>query len=733
MDNEFVVEDINFRSYWLILKRRWKPAIGVFSVVTLAALLLALTEESAYQAEVKLLFRSDRSTSLTGLGEALGRVESLTFEANPLDTQVEVIQSRPIIDTAIQELDLRDSEGNLAQADDITKDLSISALPGTDVLSIAYSSKEPEQAALVVNKIADIFIRDNLRENRSEAVSARDFISQQLPKTEADLNQAENNLKQFKERNQIVALSQEASSLVDISFGLQQQIDGAESQISSIDSVSASYRAQLNIDDSQYAIVLAALSQSVGVQAALEELQRVEQEIAANSALFTPDSQAISRLNRQQENLQSILGQRIDQVVNDRSFSQQANLQIGDLQAGLIGELINLDAQRQGLASQIGVLSEQERRYSDRMLLLPELEKQQGQLERDLEVAKATYQTLLTRFQELQVAESQSIGNVRLISPAVTPEYPLGSNRKLVLAAGMVAGMLLGVVVAFVLDLLDSSVKTVKEAKDIFGLTILGVIPTTSPAEESLLYAHQERWIPSVVTRDLGRSPLSEAFRMLQTNLKFLGSDRSLKSIVVSSSVPQEGKSEVAANLAVAIAQVGRRVLLVDADLRSPVQHRVWGTPNLTGLSNVLVEQIDFKDAVQVVMPNLTLLTAGVTPPNPVALLDSKRMAALLADFVDSYEIIIFDAPPLLGRADANVLGKLADGLLMVVRPGVADAAKAKSAKEFLEQSGQRVLGMVINGIDIKAEPDSYFYYNETLESANLSHPRVAIPKRKVG
>jgi len=200
---------------------------------------------------------------------------------------------------------------------------------------------------------------------------------------------------------------------------------------------------------------------------------------------------------------------------------------------------------------------------------------------------------------------------------------------------------------------------------------------------------------------------------MLQANLRFLSSDKEIKAIVVTSSVPQEGKSEVSANLAVAMAQVGRRVLLVDADMRRPSQHHIWKLTNSSGLSNILVGDTDFNLAVQEVMPKLDVLTSGIIPPNPVALLDSKRMASLIETFSKNYDFVIVDTSPLAGVADAPILGKMADGILLVVRPRVVDYPKAKAAKEFLLSSGQKVLGLVANGVTPKNEPDSYFYYTD--------------------
>jgi capsular exopolysaccharide synthesis family protein len=264
------------------------------------------------------------------------------------------------------------------------------------------------------------------------------------------------------------------------------------------------------------------------------------------------------------------------------------------------------------------------------------------------------------------------------------------------------------------LDLIDRSVKTIKEAKDLFGYTLLGVIPALGKSGKTSVHVgNLDRTVPRIFARDLPQSPSNEAYQMLQANLKFLSSDKEIKAIVVTSSVPKEGKSEVSANLAATMAQVGRRVLLIDADMRHPSQHHIWELTNAVGLSNILVGEAEFTTAVQEVMPRLDVLSSGVIPPNPVALLDSKRMASLIETFSKNYDFVIVDTPPLLGIADAPILGKMADGILLVVRPRVVDSPNAKAAKEFLTRTGQNVLGLVANDVIIKNEPDSYFYYTK--------------------
>jgi capsular exopolysaccharide synthesis family protein len=154
-------------------------------------------------------------------------------------------------------------------------------------------------------------------------------------------------------------------------------------------------------------------------------------------------------------------------------------------------------------------------------------------------------------------------------------------------------------------------------------------------------------------------------------------------------------------------------VLLVDADMHHPLQHHVWNLANVAGLSDVIVGQAEFNTAVKQAMPNLDILTSGATPPNPLALLDSKRMAALIEHFSANYDFVIFDAPPIALGADALTLGKITDGILLVARPGVVNSSSATAAKDSLLRSGQNVLGLVVNGVMIENEPDSYFYYDK--------------------
>jgi polysaccharide biosynthesis transport protein len=399
------------------------------------------------------------------------------------------------------------------------------------------------------------------------------------------------------------------------------------------------------------------------------------------------------------------------------------------IQQQLTDDLIQLEARNIGLNQQLNYLLQVEQQQKVKASQMPQLEQRLRQLERKLGASQATYQLLLQQLQTIELAENQNIGNVRVISYAIVPEQPV-SSRSISLLASIVLAGLAAAGVIYVLEITDKSLKTIEEIKKLFGYTWLGVIPALERLNlEQVSESNGDSVIPKLIVRDYPSLAVSESYRMLQSNLKFLSSDRQVKTIVVTSSSSKEGKSTVSANLASAMAQVGHKVLLIDADLHNPIQHHIWNTYNENGLSNVIAEQLDLKIAIQEVMPNLELLTSGVIPPSPATLLDSQRMRILMDYWAERYDFVIIDTPSMDMAADAPIMGRMADGVLLVVKPGAIERAKANFTKEILEQSGQNILGIVFNGVSPNSEPHTYYYHaledkQETAKLLNASRPQ---------
>lgn len=702
--------ELNFQKFWFILKRRWLSAVGVFGGVLGLAIVFALLQEPAYEAKGKLLFKKQSETSiLTGLAQQLGELDAIAAKTNPLNTEIEIINSIPLVQKAVTTLNLKAEDGHPLAPQRLANKIELTNIPATDVLEVSYQDTDPQEAAAVVNTIMSLYLENNILTNRAEAVAAGHFIANQLPKTEATVHRAEAALRQFKEQNQVVNLDEEAKSAVAIIQELESKIHETKAELEDANAQAAVLRRQMATTSHQ-AIAMNSLNESPEVQKLLAELQQVEGDLAVQQVRFVESSPTIQSLKSKRDALKQILQKHVAEFLGKNSQFSNKDWQMGYAKQRLTEHYAKTEAERLGLTSRLASLSQASSIYKKRVNILPQLEQKQRQLERQLEAAQSTYEVLLKKLQEIKVAENQNIGNVRIIEPALVPTKASLRIPIIIIALGIVGGSLLAIADIFLLELSDTSIKTLKEARELFDYTLLGSVPFFGKKVRPKRQA-QEWSLPEIPVRDTPRSPISEAYRMLQANLKFVSSDKAIEAIVVTSSVPKEGKSTIAANLATATAQLGRRVLLVDGDMRHPLQHHIWKLTNAAGLSDVLVGQAEFESSVTEVMPNLHVLSAGVIPPNPMALLESRRMASLIKSFSEQYDFVIIDTPPLILAADALTLGTMTDGVLMVARPGVIDSTSAAAAKESLEHSGQNVLGLVVNGVILKNEPDSYFYY----------------------
>jgi capsular exopolysaccharide synthesis family protein len=710
--------DLDLSRYLLILKRSWLPAATIFTATVMLSVVATMFMKPSYEAEGKLLFRipsfkvvGNNLLPTSAEGGSSGDLKSLIATQNPINTQIEVISSPALLQKTIDKLQLKNKEGEPLKAKDLQKSLVFKIIAATDVLRITYASRDPEEAAAVVNTVMNVYLDNDILTNRSEAGATRQFIAKQIPQTQEAVDKAERELRIFRQKNRIADLGEETKSAVNIIGNLDQEINTVQAQLDEVNAQTNELRQKINLN-SQNALAVSALSQSPGVQGILTQLQDIDRQLASERSRFQDDNPTIINLEAKKANLKTLLKQQISQTIGNDVEVPQNLLQIGELRQGLIQNFLQSEVQRFGLTKRLSSLANSRSSYEQRVRSIPQLVQNQRELERKVEVAESTYQNLLKKVQELQLVENTNTPSSRIISQALVPSDPIAGKKIIVLLLGVMFGLFLATTTVLFLGMRDRSLKTLKEVRDIFRYTLLGIVPLSDKKVRSR-YSTTESITQTIAVRDTPHSLISEMYRMIQANLKFLSSDKVLKTIVVTSAIPKEGKSTVSANLAAAIAQLGRKVLLIDADMRVPSQHHLWQLTNAVGLSEVLVGQAEFNTAVSKVMDNLDVLSAGVRPPNPLALLDSKRMASLIESFSSqyNYDFVIIDAPPLLLAADALTLSQMTDGILLVARPGLIDSNSANAAQEMLDRSNYNVLGLVVNGIIDKNESSTYLYH----------------------
>ncbi|VEP14359.1 Capsular exopolysaccharide biosynthesis protein [Hyella patelloides LEGE 07179] len=686
--------DIEIASYFQKLKRRWKPALAVFLLTVVSTFAATSLLEEKYQAEGKILFK--QKNNLLPVGEGVGELTTFLNNQTPLLTQQEVISSAPVLQQTIEILKLTNEEGETLTAKDLRRKLQVGLVGGSDVIEIIYKDSDPIQASQVVNTLMDVYIKNQVRSNQAETENADSFVTTQIPQVEDKLKQNESILQEFRTKHKIVDLQEEKKVLVAELGTLNRQIATTGSQLKGTQAQTASLQKQLGLSLNQ-AIAVSQLGNSPTVQSILTELGNTEIELAQERQRFKDSHPSISSLLEKKANLRQDIEQQVAQAVGTGVKVSDGLLQDNRFQENPLEKFINLKIEELSLQQQLSSTYDYQQAYLKRAEQLPKLEQREREINQKVETARSTYENLLSTQQELQILRNKQTGNAEIIEQAIAPENG-STGRMALMLLGILMGLLLSNLTAIYLDMQDRTIKTIADIKKKLPYKVLGIVPINELSDRQGVLVQQE---PD--------SYASETYRMIQANLKFMTTQRPPKVILITSSAPGEGKSTVTANLAAAIAQLGRRVLLIDGDLRKSSQHQLWGVSNQVGIKDLVTNQASVRDVASKPMAKLDLLTSGMIPPNPLALLDSNEMGELVAKARKEYDIVLIDAPPLPVTADVLTISKLVDGIVFVSRPGVIEHESAELAIEALESTRQKVLGMVINGVNGK-ECDRYSY-----------------------
>ena len=706
-------ESPNFYQYWSIFRRRWPYAVATFASVVTLTYFYAITRAPIYGAQGKLLFKQDQSSSLIKFDSQ--NQQQNNANSSPDDrsqaTEAKVISSTPNLQKALKRINIIKQRKVPLKLEELQQGIEIGSLEKTDIMQVSYKGQDPKLAALVVNELMKVYIESHLESSRAAAASAAKFIGAQLPRVKGEVYSADLAVRNFKEKYQITDLGQTQGAIAANLERIGSQIDSVEAELAALNSRSKTLQEKLGVN-AQQALSVNSLSKSPVMQGVLQDLREVQGKLAETRSRYLESSPGVVQLKDKETQLKRTIQDQYAQILQQQQTGRANKLQIGQIQEDLTTELIKLEVDRTGLASQLTVLSKQRDAYRKKAAVLPRLEQQLREDQRELSAAQSTYEALLKSLQEIKVIENQTVGNVRIIEAAQIPQQPINASKTSAMTAGSLAGILLSAAVVYLLEKIDKRIKSVEQVRELFEYTLLATIPDFSKTNRSvnaIATSDQRRLAIPVLERS--HSSITESYRMLHANLTFFNSEKVMQVIVVTSSVPKEGKSTTCANLAAVIANLGYRVLIIDADLRRPSQHEIWQIPNDAGLKNFIAARGDLSSPViQKVMNNLYVLSSGLNTSSP-EFIDSRSMAALIKQCRNKYDYVIFDTPPLAVTADAHILGKIADGVMVVTRPRIADSINSKHAKESLDRSGQNIIGIVVNGVNSEKEFHRYQDY----------------------
>jgi len=680
-------------SLLLALRRHWIPALAAFTSVIGSAVFYIAKTPPRYESSARLIL-DDRPVSISPLGQNLAELQNKPpGGANPLATQSELVTSQQVVERALKKLQPKLDTLHESLTTDDLKQVKVSIIPATNILEVKYQSGNPKLTLVVLNAIAESMVEESAAAIRSGALSVRDFLEREVPKQQDRLERAEVLEDQYRQKSGLVSPEDQTRNLVN---SLTETANQERALVSQLQGTYARSTALQGLTDTQslstaYASVRAGQNVTLTVlQAKLTDLEAQVVEARSRLGDRHPDLEA---LIQQRDETRSLYNQQIKKLLVN---TPQQQIATDDISQTLIANLITGEVERLALEQQLKVVRATRMQMQAYLQRLPAAQQPLTTLTRKREEAASTLAALQSKLEEAQIAEAQLVSNIRIIDYAWEPTTPTWPKPMIVLVIATAAGLILSAGVILLLEQLDGTIRTTPEVTEILNLPILGVLQKLPPTALSLQEPDYFFNSPDLV----------EPYQMFLNTLT-IRTQRPLWVVVVSSVSADEGKSTVASHLA-AVASLSKRTLLIDADLRRPIQNQCFGVKAYPGLTDVLNADISLVEAVQsTAMPSLSVLTHGTSSPYPTSVLGAENLKRLFRDARDNYDLVIIDTPPISFCAETTTLAQQSSALVLVVQPHLTLKDKLRQIVTELTHSELPLVGVAING----AKPGSDHYY----------------------
>ncbi len=705
-------KEVHLRDYWKVIqKRRW-IVIAFFLIVLIATAVGTFTMKPIYRGTATIQINKE-NPQIVDFKEIFA---VNTMDLDYYQTQYKILESRTLARRVIETLKLSEHpefqpkpetpfhvwkskllapvSGFFSFSDkevfENGKDtfringflarLKIEPIRNSRLVKIHFDSNSPQLSTQVSNSLAAAYIQQNLEARFVSTEQAKEWLTKQLEDLKAKVERADENLQEFGSQHDIISLEEKENVTMQRLTELNETLTKAEAERMAKEAL---YKQTGDRNFDSFPSIL----ENKLIQDLKQAYIQLEAQYMRLSETFKPEYPEMVRLKNQMEALQKRLKSEIDKMILGIK---------GDYEASLRREALLRQAFQQ---------------QKVKALEMKEKGIQYNILKREADTNRELYKGLLLRMKEAGVSAGITASNIQIVDPAELPTQPHKPNKRLNLLLAAVVGLFLGVGLAFFFEYLDNTIKTPEDLEQWIRLPSFGMVPEISNGRRKRLEKGSSCPV-ELITYGHPKSMLSEAYRSIRTSILLSSSEKPPKKITVTSPNPSEGKTTTVINTAIALSQTGAQVLIIDADMRKPKVHRIFNHENEMGLSNFLSGHGDLDSIVEKSeVPNLFYIPCGPVPPNPSELLGSNLFKNMLESLEARFDHILLDSPPVLGFADAIILSTSVNGVILTVLGGKTPRETLERAKEALQQTHTKILGVVINRVDIRRSDYGYYYY----------------------
>lgn len=661
----------------------------IFAASVLIAVFVTSRQVPIYQATAKILVDTGPTQPVSS--EGFGAISEMlgAGRSRSIQTQVEVLQSYPILESAYK---------LLGRKLDPDRPPSVRAqnIRDTDIIKVVVEDPDKRFAAGLANAITSAYISRSQAANRRAATNTKEFLRGALEKQRRALADAENRLKAYKEKTGVASITDEITNRMKRLAAAEEELAAAETQVRSLEGQLRAVEDMLSKAEQTYVRETVSSSNPL-ISAMRDKIASLEIQRAGLLKEYQPDTPEVQAIDDQIAKARETLQQELRREMISSGQTIAANPVRLDLiqQAGKLRA--ELEAQKARVLAIRPIVEKERLAVSE----LPSRERGIVALAREVANLERVYEELNSKYQEVSVAEQAKLASASLLEPARVPRKPIKPRPILNLFLAAIVGLTVGLMLAFLLDHLDDTVKGTEDVDRNVGLPTLGAIPVLPKSSGPIIMGTSDR------------SVMAESFRLLRSNIRFASPDRPLKSLMITSPGAGEGKTTTAVNLAIALATNGLKVILADMDLRKPSIGKVFGLKRDRGLTNVVLGDLPIEEALQdTKVENLRVLLGGPLPPNPPEFLDSERCRAVVNQLKQMADFVVIDTPPASFLTDGMILASQVDGVLVVANPRRTTRHALRRVVEQLLLAKGNILGVCLNRMQPGGREGYYYYYS---------------------